>query len=409
MPAAGAEEKPLTPVEAFRAEVLLTEAIEKLNFLPVVSGTAQHSLAGLAAFTAGEVSRLTDGLRSLELEYRSLIREREELQCLSQKDARADMQEKMRDIAGRLRESSKALSRSLQETPNLQGNSQKLQTERIRVQELLESTKEELTNSRTFDSLREKVGHAREQLHLLSEVKRRATEVGKSVKALQYEVKKEYKDHAIEVQRGREEISALKAALSQKKEAAASTACYEARRLDARESALERRLVEERTDLEKELQTLKDQRELNASVCEIAKKALVSQTAQLIEDRVRLQKEWEDRLQFKREEVEELRVHHGRCECISASVCEGDSFLPALVCLSACLFASRRRLASVRVCACACIRVCVYVRVFPCWDAGLCMCFVSSIEHADSGDQTVPYIASASSWEMYSYRHTSWD
>eukprot|EP00918_Siedleckia_nematoides_P005950 GHVU01012973.1.p1 GENE.GHVU01012973.1~~GHVU01012973.1.p1 ORF type:complete len:430 (-),score=105.05 GHVU01012973.1:1072-2250(-) len=310
MPAAGAEEKPLTPVEAFRAEVLLTEAIEKLNFLPVVSGTAQHSLAGLAAFTAGEVSRLTDGLRSLELEYRSLIREREELQCLSQKDARADMQEKMRDIAGRLRESSKALSRSLQETPNLQGNSQKLQTERIRVQELLESTKEELTNSRTFDSLREKVGHAREQLHLLSEVKRRATEVGKSVKALQYEVKKEYKDHAIEVQRGREEISALKAALSQKKEAAASTACYEARRLDARESALERRLVEERTDLEKELQTLKDQRELNASVCEIAKKALVSQTAQLIEDRVRLQKEWEDRLQFKREEVEELRVHH---------------------------------------------------------------------------------------------------
>ena len=88
----------------------------------------------------------------------------------------------------RLRESNKALCRNLKENPNAQGNQLKMQSERLRVQTLLEDCKTEMLGAGGFANLVSLVDSERRDQELLLEVKKKEREATACVKILEGEL-----------------------------------------------------------------------------------------------------------------------------------------------------------------------------------------------------------------------------
>jgi len=115
----------LSEVEAFRARVLLMEAIKKLNFLTSVSTSASAHGAELTQFMGDEISRIIQEQRDLEKKYEELIAQRGALKGLTNKKKFIETQKEILDVSLQLKDSNKQLCRNLKENPNVEGNLQK--------------------------------------------------------------------------------------------------------------------------------------------------------------------------------------------------------------------------------------------------------------------------------------------
>merc|ERR1719389_1003557 len=143
----------LTPVEALRIQVLLDVALRKLEFLSSIS---QGTGSELTEFMGDEISRIIQEQRDLEKKYEELIAKRGQLKGLCNKGEYRVVQGDIQEVAHRLKESNRNLCRNLKENPNVQGNMQKMQSERAQVQAWLEDTKTDLL-SMSFQDLVQKV------------------------------------------------------------------------------------------------------------------------------------------------------------------------------------------------------------------------------------------------------------
>merc|ERR1719293_367478 len=152
----------LTDVEAFRAQVLLEESLKKLSFLTSISTSASVHGDELTQFMGDEISRIIQEQRDLERKYETLIAQRGSLKGLCNKAKFVETQREIQDVAHRLKESNKSLCRNLKENPNVQGNLLKMQAERAQVQEWLEETRTDLTET-SFANLVAKVENERRE------------------------------------------------------------------------------------------------------------------------------------------------------------------------------------------------------------------------------------------------------
>mmetsp|Transcript_6475 Transcript_6475/g.8884 ORF Transcript_6475/g.8884 Transcript_6475/m.8884 type:complete len:152 (+) Transcript_6475:74-529(+) len=109
----------LSEVEAFRAQVLLEEALKKLLFLTSISTSASVHGDELTQFMGDEISRIIQEQRDLEKKYEDLIAQRGQLKGLCNKQKFKDVQAEIQDVAHRLKESNRSLCRNLKENPNV--------------------------------------------------------------------------------------------------------------------------------------------------------------------------------------------------------------------------------------------------------------------------------------------------
>merc|ERR1719183_843588 len=165
----------LTEVEAFRAQVLLEEALKKLHFLTSISSSASVHGDELTQFMGDEISRIIQEQRDLEKKYEDLIGQRGQLKGLCNKQKYTETQRDIQEVAHRLKESNRSLCRNLKENPNVQGNLLKMQAERAQVQEWLEETRTDLMEM-SFQNLVAKVEAERREQERLSEVKKKERE-----------------------------------------------------------------------------------------------------------------------------------------------------------------------------------------------------------------------------------------
>jgi len=300
----------LAAVEAFRAQVLLEEALKKLNFLTSISSSASVHGDELTQFMGDEISRIIQEQRDLERRYEELIAARGQLKGLCNKSKFKNVQQQIQDVAHRLKESNKSLCRNLKENPNVQGNLLKMQQERTLVQEWLEETKMDLVEM-SFANLIQKVETERRDQELLSEVKKKAHEASQTVKALEADLQREYADHQKETNSANLEIKELKEELQKNKTISAIELAFEEKKLRAKESARLRVFAQEEKALAEEVTRLDEAKTLEKTVHERAHEFLQVKLDSLQEQRQEWQNRYDREVKLREDELNELQVRRG--------------------------------------------------------------------------------------------------
>jgi len=294
----------LSEVEAFRAQVLLEEALRKLSFLTSIS--AGNSGDELTQFMGDEISRIIQEQRDLERRYEELIAARGQLKGLSNKATFMDTQREIQDVAHRLKESNKSLCRNLKENPNVEGNLLKLQAERRQVQEWLEETKSDLMEM-SFANLIAKVDAERREQERLNEVKKKEREASQTVKQLEAELQREYNDHQKESDSTNREIKELKEELQRNKTISDIEFKFEEKKLRAREQALLRIHAQMEKKLVEELEQLMQAQELEQTVHENAHNFLEDKLHELQNEKEKWQKEYEQEINGREVQLNTLK------------------------------------------------------------------------------------------------------
>lgn len=259
----------LSEVEGFRAQVLLEEALKKLHFLTSISSSASVHGDELTQFMGDEISRIIQEQRDLEKKYEDLIGQRGQLKGLCNKQKYTDTQREIQEVAHRLKESNRSLCRNLKENPNVQGNLLKMQAERAQVQEWLEETRTDLTET-SFANLVAKVDAEKRAQERLSEVKRKEREASANVKQLEAELQREIAENDKETKLANQEIKELKNELQQSKTISDIEFNFEEKKLRAREQALLRIHAQIEKKLMEDLKALEAAEEMEQTVHERA-------------------------------------------------------------------------------------------------------------------------------------------
>lgn len=300
----------LSEVEAFRAQVLLEEALRKLSFLTSISSSASVHGDELTQFMGDEISRIIQEQRDLERKYEELIAARGQLKGLCNKAKFMDTQKEIQDVAHKLKESNKSLCRNLKENPNVQGNLQKMQAERSQVQEWLEETKTDLMDM-SFQNLVAKVEAERREQERLSEVKKKEQKNSQAVKDLEAELQRERADHEKETNIANQEIKELKEELQKNKTISDIEFKFEEKKLRAREQALLRIHAQMEKKLIEELDRLLEAQEMETAVHERAHAFLDDRIQHLQDQKEVWAKDHEKELDNRTVELEMLRERRG--------------------------------------------------------------------------------------------------
>eukprot|EP00386_Alphamonas_edax_P015399 GDKI01047053.1.p1 GENE.GDKI01047053.1~~GDKI01047053.1.p1 ORF type:complete len:405 (+),score=101.50 GDKI01047053.1:76-1290(+) len=254
----------LTPVEAFRAQVLVEEALRKLAFLGVIAAPAgaTNTKGGdeLSEFIGDEINRIINEQRELEKRYEELVAERSKLKGLTNKSRFREVQQRIQEVARGLRESNKTLCRNLRETPNIKDNLDKFVQLRLEATNWYEDLRNELQEL-TFTSLQNKVIDAQNKLGELAQAKLRLEKETAAVKHLEQQLAKEHADHEKETKQDNQEIVTLKEDLQRSRITNSIKLSFEEKQLRAKESALLRIFAQSEKTLEETLakvQTTKD-------------------------------------------------------------------------------------------------------------------------------------------------------
>lgn len=274
----------LSEVEAFRAQVLLEEALKKLQFLTSISSSASVHGDELTQFMGDEISRIIQEQRDLEKKYEDLIAQRGQLKGLCNKQQYTETQRDIQDVAHRLKESNKSLCRNLKENPNVQGNLLKMQAERSQVQEWLEETRTDLQET-SFANLVAKVDQEKRAQERLSEVKRKEREASAQVKSLEGELQREIAENDKETKLANQEIKELKEELQKSKTISDIEFKFEEKKLRAREQALIRGHKQIEKKLEQELKALEAAEEMETMVHDRASNFLSEKLSSLQEQK----------------------------------------------------------------------------------------------------------------------------
>jgi len=284
----------LSEVEAFRAQVLLEEALKKLDFLADISHLASvHHGEELTQYMGEQISQIIQEQRDLERRYEELIAKRGQLKGLCNKEEFTHTHKEIQEVASKLRESNKTLCRSLRENPNVQGNIDKMKDERQRVQEWLRNTKKELMKDFSFANLVQKVEEERHEQEHLSDVKRKEREVSLIVKQREAELARERADNEKETKQANQEIKELKEELHKNRTISEIEFKFEEKKLRAQEQALLRIHAQMEKKLLEELEQLRGAQDLEQIVHEQAQTFLEEKLEEKQKEKEKWQSEYE--------------------------------------------------------------------------------------------------------------------
>merc|ERR1719183_14184 len=297
----------LTEVEAFRAQVLLEEALKKLHFLTSISSSASVHGDELTQFMGDEISRIIQEQRDLEKKYEDLIGQRGQLKGLCNKAMFKETQTEIQTVANQLKESNNNLCRNLKENPNVQGNLLKMQAERTQVQEWFEETRADLAEM-SFANLVAKVDAEKRAQERLSEVKRKEREASANVKQLESELQREIAENDKETKLANQEIKELKNELQQSKTISDIEFKFEEKKLRAREQALLRIHAQIEKKLAEDLKALEAAERMEQDVHQAANDFLNDKLEKLQKDKEMWTKDYvEKEVQEREAELEKLK------------------------------------------------------------------------------------------------------
>ena len=156
-----------------------------------------------------EITDIISEQRGLEQQYAELVKARSALTGISNKAEFEKTKSMIKEVADKLRENTKNLCRVLKDNPNVQDNFIKIEKDRQRLYQCLQSLRSELLglNYHTF------AYNIAEQLQiqdLLSKKRASEKEASANVKQLAEDYKREYQEYITETKEAQQEIQSLK-------------------------------------------------------------------------------------------------------------------------------------------------------------------------------------------------------
>jgi hypothetical protein len=130
-------------LDAYKISCVLDDMINKLEYL----GTLKNNTGGeQAQMMSDDVTNVMKEQHSLEEEYGNLIRQRGELKGISNKPELNATKKKIKDVALKLKKSTKELCSKLQDTPDTEQNNDSIVEHKHNLLTRLKEVKEELHN-----------------------------------------------------------------------------------------------------------------------------------------------------------------------------------------------------------------------------------------------------------------------
>eukprot|EP00163_Fabomonas_tropica_P017446 TRINITY_DN3098_c0_g6_i1.p1 TRINITY_DN3098_c0_g6~~TRINITY_DN3098_c0_g6_i1.p1 ORF type:complete len:393 (+),score=106.48 TRINITY_DN3098_c0_g6_i1:359-1537(+) len=205
--------KHVSTVESIRLASFLNEAVEKLQFLGAV--TLHTAGSGEEVNQLGdEISRIIEEQRRLEARYEDLIAQRSQLKGLSNKSKWKDIQDEISRVAQELRQSTKVLCRNLKDNPNVGENLQKVQDERMKLEDVFTQCTNEL-HDLTFTSLKNAVQEYHNREESLNELMQKEREAQQVLARLREDLVTEKNEHERDLAQKADTISKLKEELTE--------------------------------------------------------------------------------------------------------------------------------------------------------------------------------------------------
>ena len=118
--------KPEIEIDNMKICYLVEEALEKIQFLGKIN-EAEDNSSELAGF---EINKLLNEQVRLEKKYAELIKERSRLKGIANRDHHKEVEDEIKIISKKLKESTKKLCRLFKENTNLDEDSKKVISER---------------------------------------------------------------------------------------------------------------------------------------------------------------------------------------------------------------------------------------------------------------------------------------
>mmetsp|Transcript_46030 Transcript_46030/g.109795 ORF Transcript_46030/g.109795 Transcript_46030/m.109795 type:complete len:389 (+) Transcript_46030:192-1358(+) len=246
----------LALVECQRITAVLESGVEKLGILASLT-TDLHN-EELSNMLGEEISRIIQEQRALEQQYEALIQERRNMKGISNRAKFQANEDEISRVANALRQSTKVLTRNLQDNPNVEGNMQKIQGERGALETLLVNTAHELQFA-SFNSLDEVVEKEAKMTEHMQIVLARERELSETVARLKKELNDERAAFEREVLSKNEQIAELKERLQEKKTETAIELRYLGKESRAKFSCTNRLRQKQVADLKNNIQRLEDE------------------------------------------------------------------------------------------------------------------------------------------------------
>uniref|UniRef100_A0A6T8KT63 Uncharacterized protein n=1 Tax=Hemiselmis andersenii TaxID=464988 RepID=A0A6T8KT63_HEMAN len=246
----------LSLVECQRITATLESAVEKLGIL--ASLTTDFHNEELNSMLGEEISRIIQEQRALEQRYEELIHERRNMKGFANRIKFQANEDEIQRVAHALRQSTKVLTRNLQDNPNLEGNMQKIQGERGALETLLVNTAHELQFA-SYNSLEEVVDKEEKRMEHMRVVLAREKELSETVARLKQELHEERTAFEQEVLQKNKQITELKERLQEKKTETAIELRYLGKESKAKYNCTHRVWDKEVKDLTDEIALLEDQ------------------------------------------------------------------------------------------------------------------------------------------------------
>lgn len=202
----------ITDINNIKINSIIIESIEKLMFLGKINESEDNS-SELAGF---EINKLLQEQSRLEAKYAELIKERNKLKGISNKDKYLEIQNNINDISKILKESTKKLCRLFKENSNLAEDTLKMRREREDIIETLKDLTDKILDN-NFDDFFDRIIIDLESQNELTKNQDIEKDLNKSIKNLKStillekeEFENECKEKILTIQKLKENVSKIK-------------------------------------------------------------------------------------------------------------------------------------------------------------------------------------------------------
>mmetsp|Transcript_43522 Transcript_43522/g.137687 ORF Transcript_43522/g.137687 Transcript_43522/m.137687 type:complete len:377 (-) Transcript_43522:4858-5988(-) len=278
--------------------------VEKLGIL--ASLTSDFHNEELGSMLGEEISRIMQDQRSLERRYEELIQERRNMKGISNRMKYQANENEIQQVAQSLRQSTKVLTRNLQDNPNLEGNMQKIRAERGALETLLVNPAHEMQFA-SFNSLAEVVEKGQRMMEHMKVVLAREKELSESVARLKQELNEERSNFEREVLSKNELIAELKETLQAKKSETAIELRYLAKEFKANYHCTQREREKEMKELQDRIEQIEKEIDIEKQANELQQEFQRRKLVAMSEKSEAWDHKFEADLAFKTKELENLK------------------------------------------------------------------------------------------------------
>lgn len=260
----------LSALEGIHVSVILEDCIDQLAILGRIMPNSNEDNKD----ETNEIVALIEEQKTLEARYEELMSSRE---TSSEND--------IKDVTQQIKLNTQAINKSFRKNKFVEDSGQKVQQDRQFLNDVLESTLNEIKTNRTFNVLIESVASEKSKKTELLAIVAREEESRKRVKQLQRSIVENRKEHETELQKRNELIAHLKDELQETKAKTTMESRYIKKDADVRVSCSQKKCNMTEQELKEEILQLNQQIE-NESRCNQEIETFLKAHHTLLEEKV---------------------------------------------------------------------------------------------------------------------------